>query len=370
MPRVSELSSDVSGKVLRTPMIWLGHNLRNKVLLRSDQHLSGSPVLVSFGDAIQRESYKERFFTEGLLDTLGVAGPVMVDSGGFALLNRPQLHCDVGELKRVYDRVPADIVVSLDHPPSTNADKAERSALRRKTQRNYRRLQDIVMPERLMPVLHGHCPEELRRSCDAVQSVCPEPRYVGLGGLVPLLRSGGTPAQFRYRRSDGSLGDRADWVAEALAFVRGRFRNSMVHVFGVGSAVTAIAVMALGADSADSLSWRRAANFGAVLLPGRSERFPTLTPHRARSRPVLSEDDLALLAECGCPVCRSSRSVSDAVAGLARCYEMRAIHNAWTVVSEVAAFRSAIRHRQVTTFVKSRLNCSHRLYRPVMARLR
>lgn len=352
-----------------TPTIWLGQNLRNRVLFASDAELSGAPVLISFGDAIQRSSYKQRFFNKRLRETLGITGPIMVDSGGFALLDRPHLTCALADLRAIYDEVPADIVVSLDHPPTTHANKEQRARLRKRTLRNYQHLREIAMPERLMPVVHGHSWDELLRSCESIKSVCSHPRYVGLGGLVPLLRSGGTPAGFNYRRSDGTTGGSADWVADSLAIVRRAFPRSLVHAFGVGSAVTAIGMMTLGADSVDSMSWRRAANFGAILLPGRAERFPTLRTDRVRSRPVLSEDDLKLLSLCRCPVCRPGRSLEEVTKALSSCYETRAIHNAWTVMSEVAAFREAVRTDSVVQFVKSRFAPSHRLYQPVMAQL-
>ena len=220
-----------------------------------------------------------------------------------------------------------------------------------------------------MPVVHGHAIQELRRSCEIIKSVCPDVSKIGVGGLVPLLQSGGSVANFRYRRCDGSTGDRADWIGDAIGLVREAFPGALVHVFGIGSTTTAIAVLALGASSVDSLAWRRVASYGAILLPGCSERFPTNNPDRVASRPVLSQEEQALVMRCGCPACTPFGTASQRAKALASTYKNRALHNAWTLLTEVDLLRAAIRSGQPDKFLKSRIRKQHRLYKPV-ARLR
>lgn len=200
-PRLLEMPLRFSGRRLRTPTVWLGHNLRNRVLFTRDDELARTAVLISYGDALQRPSYKQRFFTEDLRTTLGVSGPIMVDSGGFALLSKPSLSCNIKELEHVYGQVPADIVVSLDFPPSVFASNEERAGLRRKTLSNYARLKNAVSPDRLMPVVHGHSMEDLHQSCEGTAALCAHPRQIGIGGLVPLFCSGGVPSRFCYKRT-------------------------------------------------------------------------------------------------------------------------------------------------------------------------
>lgn len=353
----------------QTPILWLGQNLRNRILLALHPELRTAPVIVSLGDAFQRPSFRDRFFTERLRESLNMDGPIMVDSGGYALLARRSLHCDVRQVSKIYAKLDADILVSLDYPPSPGDDQVTRSRLRRRTKRNLDRLRLIVSPERLMPVVHGHSVDEIEQSCEDIASLCPSIAQVGIGGLVPLVRSGGSFPAFQYERSDGSLGDRGTWIADTLTLLRQYFPHALVHVFGIGSATTALGVLALGADSADSFSWRRVANYGAILLPGRSERFPIYRKRRVRSRPVINNEDIPFLVACRCPTCSNLPQIDKRLQEFTRCYKMRAIHNAWTLLSEVASLRAAIRRGNVPAFLKSRLSPRHLLYRPVMSTL-
>ena len=141
-----------------------------------------------------------------------------------------------------------------------------------------------------------------------------------------------------------------------------------MHVFGIGSATTAIGVLSLGADSVDSFSWRRVANYGAILLPGCSERFPTAREGRVRSRPVVSREEFSLLMKFKCPACTEVMNVQKRLEVLAGSYSSRAVHNAWTVLSEVAKFRNASQQNRTREFLRSRLTPAHRLYHPVFER--
>lgn len=350
-------------------MVWLCHNLRNQVLFAQHRSLKQAPVLVSLGDAFLRPSYKDRFFTEELRETLGLKGPIMVDSGGFALMSRRHLRWSMKEIERLYSRLPADILVSLDSPPSPHDDQPTRDRLRRKTLNNLRRMCDFVHGDQLMPVVHGYTTSELERSCSGVQKICPTVNQIGIGGLVPLVCSGGLVRQFNYWRKDGTKGDRGTWISDALHLVRQMFPDAFIHVFGIGSATTAISVLSLGADSVDSFSWRRVANYGAVLLPGCSERFPTARNGRLRSRPIISREEFPLVMGCKCPVCTEAISVQERLRMLADSYKNRAVHNAWTVLSEVAKLRNAIQQNRTQGFLRSRLSPAHRLYAAVFERL-
>lgn len=346
-------------------MVWLCHNLRNQVLFAQHRSLRGAPVLVSLGDAFLRPSYKDRFFTEKLKETLGLRGPIMVDSGGFALMSRRHLRWSMKEIERLYSRLPADILVSLDFPPSPHDDQLTRDRLRIKTLKNLTRMRDFVHADHLMPVVHGYTLSELERSCNGVKKICPTVNQIGIGGLVPLICSGGLVRQFSYIRKDGTGGDRGTWISDALQLVRQMFPDAFLHVFGIGSATTAIGVLSLGADSVDSFSWRRVANYGAILLPGCSERFPTARDGRLRSRPVVSREEFPLVMKCKCPVCTEVSNVQERLRMLADSYKNRAVHNAWTVLSEVAKLRNANQQNRTLDFLRSRLSPAHRLYNAV-----
>jgi len=310
-----------------------------------------------------------RFFTPDIRETLGMAGPLMVDSGGYVLLANRKVRCDVKEVERIYSKLPVDILVSLDYPPSPFDDARTRAARRKKTLKNFAFLRDLLPGKKLMPVVHGHCLSEIEVACDGVKQVCRRPGHVGIGGIVPLICSGGSVKGFRFKRLDGSQGGSSFLISDALTVVRRHFPKSRIHVFGTGSAVTAISVLTLGADSVDSFSWRRAASYGAILLPGRSERFPLFRAGRERSRPVIRESELPLVAACGCPVCDRLKTAHARLVALSRCYKNRAIHNAWTILKEVELFQTAVENQQLDGFLRPRLSPRHRFYGPVMERL-
>jgi len=272
------------------------------------------------------------------------------------------------EIERLYSRLRADILVSLDFPPSPDDDQLTRDQLRKKSLRNLRRMCDFVLADHLMPVVHGYTLSELERSCHGVADICPKVSQIGIGGLVPLICSGGLVRQFGYVRKDGTKGNRAMWISDALQLVRQMFPEAFVHVFGIGSATTAIGVLSLGADSVDSLSWRRVANYGAILLPGCSERFPTARDGRVCSRPVVSRKEFSLVMQCECPACTRVMNVQERLKELASSYTNRAVHNAWTVLSEVAKFRNAIQQNRTRDFLRSRLSPAHRLHQAVFER--
>jgi hypothetical protein len=178
--QAAERQSGPVSNALQTPMVWLGQNLRNRVLLAEHDILKRSPIVISLGDAFLRPSYKDRFFTERLRETLHMEGPIMVDSGGYALLARRSLYCSVKEVAQVYSNLDADILVSLDYPPLPDDDRVVRSRLRRRTLQNLEMLRHTVSPERLMPVVHGHSLKELRRACEDVGTLCPQIQLEGI----------------------------------------------------------------------------------------------------------------------------------------------------------------------------------------------
>lgn len=365
----SSIQTGLNSLRFSAPIVWLGHNLRNGVLFSSHQSLRSAPMLVSLGDAFLRPSYMPRFFTAGIREELGMTGPLMVDSGGYTLLTNRKIRCNVRQVEEVYSKLPVDILVSLDYPPSPFDDARTRSARRKRTLKNFAFLRDALPEKKLMPVVHGYSLSEIEAACDGVKEICSKPGHVGIGGIVPLICSGGSVKKFRFERLDGSQGCSSFLIADALTLVRQHFPKSRIHVFGTGSSVTAISVLALGADSVDSFSWRRAASYGAILLPGRSERFPLFHPRRVRSRPVISESELPLVAACGCPACGPSTNAQARLLALSRCYKKRAIHNAWTILSEVESFRSAAESQQLDRFLRPRLSPRHRFYGAVMERL-
>jgi tRNA-guanine family transglycosylase len=307
-------------------MVWLGQSARTTVVTRAYPELRQERWMASLGDAIHRPRMLQTVFTAGLKEKLFVTGPLMLDSGGFTMMMRHAC-LTVVDVLSVFRATSADVVVSLDHPPLASDAAEVRLRKYQQTLENLKYLGAGVGYERLAPVIHGLCLEEIEANCVAVRSVIAHPRWICIGGLVPLLRGSG-------RRGVKAAAARGALEA-TIQHVRGAFPSSMLHVLGVGSPRTITIAFQSGADSVDSVGWRRAAGFGTVFLPGGTEKFVVDRPRkRATSRNVLGTHDIELLRRCVCPVCRNAESLEGRVSRLAESYIARAAHNAWVVIDE------------------------------------
>jgi tRNA-guanine family transglycosylase len=200
-----------------------------------------------------------------------------------------------------------------------------------------------------MPVVHGRTILEIEASCAAIQAVSPRPRWIGIGGLVPLLkllgRSGKHPTQ-RHKN---------EHFLSIIRSVKQAFPHSIMHVFGAGAPRSCLAAFAMGAHSADSQGWRQAAGFGSIFLPGKGQRILEWNKATRRPRPLVDEEDRHLLAACRCPACIGLGSPDERIQLLKSGFEPRSIHNAWVLYHEVAGIRLALREGRLATFLAGRL---------------
>ncbi len=223
--------------------------------------------------------------------------------------------------------------------------------------------------EHVIPIVHGHSLGEVTGACRDIKRLVHQPTIVGLGGMVPFLRGLMSERRFRYRRADRSFASGHSFVADAISICRAEFSLSHLHVFGAGSTTTAMALLALGAHSVDSLSWRRAAGYGTIFLAGTAERIISQKRRVDESRPRINLCDRATLNRCECPICIRHSDVQGKMNELGESYVARAVHNVWTLQTEQAAFRSAIQNGSVASFAISRINTGHRFAQMVRERL-
>lgn len=306
--------------------LWLGQSARTTVVTRAYPALAGATWMASLGDAIHRPRMLETVFGSQLKIRLAITGPMMLDSGGFTLMMR-QGQLSIAQVIRAFKETAADVVVSLDYPPLDSDSKERRQDKYQRTLANYALLHQQPLTAALAPVVHGVSPDELRANCDAIAGVEPSPEWVCLGGLVPLLRQCG---QLRHRAQEARAR-----LRETIGIVRRQFPHSRLHVLGVGSPRNIATSFESGADSVDSIGWRRAAGFGTIFLPGGTERFVAHRDRkRAASRLVLTAQDIDTLSGCLCPACCQAGSIDQRLMTLAGSYLPRAAHNAWVLLSE------------------------------------
>ena len=313
---------------LTGPTVWLGQSVDTSSICSVHSELSRMPFLTSLGCAIRKPSLKRTHFTSDLKAKLGLAGPLMVDSGGFALMMNPRSGWTTRDVSNLIKNMSAEVFVSLDHPPSKRDTASEHRRKIDLSVRNYRVLLERFPSKIIMPVIHGRSILEIDRSIHLTRRQNPEQSWIGLGGIVPLLQNR------IVSREISRIGPEA-FIALSLSKIRKAFPHATIHAFGAGGTRTFPAVFAFGADSGDSIGWRQAAGFGSIFLPLKSQRVVKWNEKTGPPRKLLDRSDLDQLELCECPVCASRVNAASSLAAFKKSFVDRSIHNAWTLANQV-----------------------------------
>ncbi len=187
-------------------------------------------------------------------------GPIILDSGAFNFLQHQEISITPIDVLNIGLETDTDVLVVLDHPFPPNATPDEVLSRLARTQLNTQAMFNILTMYdgnirdgfKLMPVLHGHNIETLKRSLDNIVSVIgDEPDIVGIGSLAPLAKNG------NIRKA-----------VDVILYVRQMLPNAHIHVFSMGSALLMLFAFYCGADTVDSQTWIMTAAFKQVQLPG------------------------------------------------------------------------------------------------------
>ena len=187
-------------------------------------------------------------------------GPLMLDSGGFNFQKQVEISIDPLNVLKIGIELGVDISVVLDHPflPKAGHDEIRTrwATTLDNTRRMFEKLEalngDVPNNFQLMPVLHGHDADTLKRAFDDIVNIWgQEPPIVGIGSLAPLARNGS-------KRT----------VIDIICTVRQLLPNAHIHCFSLGSALLMLFAFYCGADTVDSQSWIISAAFKNVQLPG------------------------------------------------------------------------------------------------------
>ena len=233
---------------------------------------------------------------------------VWVDSGGFQVMKGGG-RLDPSTLLERYRGVPGEFFLSLDRPPAPGAPAGR--ALVEENVRVFEELYSRLDWATLVPVVHPYDPDLMAWAVDA---------YRGYGVRI-LAFGGGVP---------GLLNRGIKRVATLIAMaVARRLWPWRLHVLGAGSPVMAAIVGALGADSADTTSWRTKAAYGKVILPGAGERY--VGGRRIRYGPLYARpEELEYLEDflrrTGFPLLDGA-----GLEGLLSSFQGRALVNAWVM---------------------------------------
>jgi queuine/archaeosine tRNA-ribosyltransferase len=206
-------------------------------------------------------------------------GPIMLDSGAFNFLKHQEIGITPADVLHIGLELEADLSVVLDHPFPPDATPQEISARWANTRANTQAMVEALAqydgnkPDGfcLMPVLHGHDTQILKRALDDVTSVLKEqPRIIGIGSLAPLAQNGNTST-----------------VIDVISEVRRLLPKAHIHCFSMGSALLMLFAFYCGADTVDSQTWIMSAAFKQVQLPG--FHLTRLSPREAKRGPTKYE---------------------------------------------------------------------------------
>ena len=309
------------------PTVWLGQSVDTSCICSTHPELSYKPFLTSLGCAIRRPSLRRTHFNSQLKTKLGVTGPLMVDSGGFALLMNPSARWTLREVAAAIERIEAEIFVNLDFPPAKGDNADDRREKIIKSTKNFNALFERFPNKTIMPVVHGRTISEIEFSVSLLAKRYRDLKWIGLGGIVPLL-------QHRSVSKEISLIGAEAFIARALEVIRDSNPHSKIHAFGAGGTRTFPALFAFGADSADSIGWRQAAGFGSIFLPLKSQRTVKWNEDKKAPRRLLDDSDVDQLTKCECPICCSTNSIDARISSLRSGFYNRSIHNAWTITHQ------------------------------------
>ena len=341
------------------------HNLRNAHFL-PHYGFGDIPLMISAADLTDRPNLRRSIEKVGIKRFLGATGPIIIDSGGFSFMTGAYTKITVDQLVAIYRQLGADLYAVLDLPPGLADGVQQRSHKWCATLVNFDRMLHLLGRDQLLPIIHGRTLREIVAACRDVRQRIERPPMVALGGMVPFIRGHMSEQRFHYKRLDGSTASGEVFVADAIAACRDQFPASHLHVLGVGSTTTAIAVLALGAHSVDSLAWRRAAGFGTIFLAGLAERIVSTAKRERSSRPQITVADHQALMSCRCPICSTRSHFGDRIEALSSSYVTRAVHNVWTLQAEQIAFRNALTTGTLAAFSSSRVKGRHRFAKIVL----
>ncbi|HEY0003838.1 MAG TPA: hypothetical protein VGB17_03425 [Pyrinomonadaceae bacterium] len=345
-----------------TPILWFGHSLKSTLHLSSFFETSTFPLLISVGDLIGRDRLREKIELTGIHKFLAHKGPILADSGGFKFMSQTNVSISVESLLEFYESSGVNIGVTLDHPMSLEISKATNKKRWRQTVHNLKTIYQSSTSIPIIPVIHGYSLDQICAACTEVKSLDKEPVFVGIGSLVPMIKSSYIGRKFRYQKYNGGMGNQISFIVDAIELIKEFFPTSLLHVFGVGGTTSILPFYALGVDSVDSVAWRIKAAYGAVLLPGKSNRNITEKPYSNRKRKILDLKEKDLIIACQCPACGMTKTCEAKLQLLGSSFRARAIHNAWVILQEISNFRQAMSCGAGKQYLADILFPQHRMY--------
>lgn len=345
----------VNGKKLKTPILFHGTILNGSPkpwIYFSEKHgINLKGLLINAYEIIKSTRYQKTIFEEGIHNFLKFQKTVFMDSGGYLIQKNQALNIHVDDVIDVYQKTNPDIMVNLDHPHSPFLSKKENLSNWKKSMLNWDKMYDIN-PD-IMPVIHGYTKKHVKEACDEIESY--NTKSISIGSLVPFIRAingtGVIASKSGFNTFSGYSAKH--FIIDLIKYVRDRFPDKFLHVFGIGSSSTMHLMFSLGVDSVDSMGWRLKAAYGAIQMPFTADRFLSSLNGRRGKRPILNEEEKKRFNKCKCGI-HSEYSYDTIDVS----FEPKAIHNAYVYLKENIKSIDEIENENYYDFVENRLSKS------------
>jgi len=248
---------------------------------------------------------------------------LFLDSGAFTIARRG-LNIDKEIIKRTQEKLDPDKAIPIDYPFLPGMSVREMEKRWKMTAANILEWQETTKLQEVVPVIHAWSMRSLVENIEWVAKHA-DSELIAIGTLV-------TSHFTDYR---GFFGDRQlsilnlYLIITAIQIIKHR-AGLKVHLMGFGaSPITLHMAYYMGADSVDTTGYRRKAIYGKIVLPGRGERYVGHGGARFGVK-KLTDEDIRLLASCGCPICRQDWAL------LRGDWRLRVIHNRYVLEREAA----------------------------------
>jgi hypothetical protein len=308
-------------------------------------------VMISYADFHKMPKRRREAMEKGLHESLGIPTQVQIylDNGAFYFIKRdgetPRKEYEefVEKAKPDWYPIPQDFI-----PTPKMTFKEQKQCFKRTMEMNlaYKDHRSYI------PVIHiSELLEDYVNEIKSHKEFLAKP-YIALGGIVPnLLRA---PKAIPYHK-----------ILSSIQHIRKEFKNTKLHVFGIGGTATIHLAALLKINSVDSSGWRSRAARGMIQLPGTGERIVApLGNWRGRQ---VSQEEEKKLEECLCPACCQYKLNGLKISGMEG-FCNRATHNLWILLEEARLIEEHLYNGgNYKEWYKEHLD--NTIYRPLIAQI-
>ncbi|MBC7092270.1 MAG: tRNA-guanine transglycosylase [Nitrososphaeria archaeon] len=323
---------------VETPLIFLGYRLGDQPEVWKKIKIEA--LMPNVYDLLQNNGRVTEVLKKGVHKYLGFSNLIMMDSGGWYFQKKGGINVDVEYVLELEEKARPDIGVVLDFPLDPSKPEETHKRIDYTARNTKYMLEKSKIP--IMPTIHGYSKEEIDYSAKKLR--LDKPTMLALGSQAALLYP------FRVNKIEK--------IVDTILYVRRKFPNAFLHVFGLGSPRLVPLLFYLGVDSVDAKTWLWKAVRHMIYHNG---QIVCIKNDSYSWTPYFDGRDF----ECNCPVC--SKYGFEGLKG-ERNWRNRAIHNAWKYQQEMKEIRKSIRDGWMEEYIGDRME--NKTYRSLFEKIK